>query len=40
MKGNFKKSKKALHKLINNAKGELKKFQTQYLNSLKDSREF
>ena len=36
----LKKSKKALQKLINNAKGELKKFQTEYLNSSKDSQEF
>ena len=36
MKGNF---KKALQKLINNAKGELKKFQTVYLNSWKDNEE-
>ena len=35
----FKKSKKALQKLINNAKGELKKFQTEYLNSSKDNEE-
>ena len=36
MKGNL---KKALQKLINNAKGELKKFQTEYLNSWKDNEE-
>ena len=36
----LKKSKKALQKLINHAKGELKKIQTEYLNSSKDSQEF
>ena len=36
----LKKNKKALQKLINNAKGDLEKFQTEYLNSSKDSQKF